>query len=202
MDEILEYTPNKTETVKFLGKFDIRELKQKVLKLAEEEWDKKEDFDANYNKKLALDQTRHIIFKFADKREKPYIYSDLAAWEEWKDLLYPIMEKIVEPYGYENGFYPRAMLAKIPPGGFIRPHIDGIPPKVGGHKIHLVLETNADCYFYVVPERFHFAEGEAYEINNAAMHSVINNGTTNRIHFIFEYLNVDIQSNSDYFAQT
>lgn len=201
MTEILEYTPNKTESIKYLGKFNILSLKKKVLSLPEDYWDKKIDFEANYNKTLALDQTKHIIFRFADKRTSPYRYFSLPAWDDWKSVLLPVMDQVVEQYGYNNGFYPRVMFAKIPPGGFIRPHVDGIPPKVGGHKIHIALKTNQECYFYMVPERFHFKEGEAYEVNNAATHSVINNGNTVRIHLIFEYLNIDIQPNRDHFPQ-
>ena len=201
MEQALEYTPNKTETVRFLGTFDVAALKQKVLDLDEDFWDKEEDFQANYNKKLSLRYTKHIVFRFANKREKPYQYFALPAWDEWREALLPIMEEIVKEYGYDNGFYPRVMLAKLPPGGMIKPHVDGIPPKVGGHKIHLALKTNPDCFFYIIPERFHFKEGEAYEVNNAAMHSVINNGDTDRIHLIFEYLNVDLQTNRDHFPQ-
>ena len=36
MEQALEYTPNKTETVRFLGTYDVAALKQKVLDLDED----------------------------------------------------------------------------------------------------------------------------------------------------------------------
>jgi hypothetical protein len=37
----------------------------------------------------------------------------------------------------------------------------------------------------------HFAEGEAVEVNNMGFHSVQNRGSTDRIHLIFEYYDMD-----------
>ena len=198
MNDILEYTPNKTQSIHHLGNYEIDQLKQKVANLPAEYWDTKEDFKSNYNKTKALKNVQHVIFKFADKREPPYKYFNLEKWESWKELLLPIMNNVVRSYGYQDGFYPRVMLAKLAPGGMISPHVDGIPPKVGGHKIHLVLNTNEDCYFYLVPDRHHLKVNNAYEINNARMHSVLNNGSSDRIHLIFEYLDINIQPNRDY----
>lgn len=199
MRNVLEYTPNKTESIRHLGSFEITEFKKQILAIPNSQWDTVADFNAIYNKKKALINTQHIAFRFADKRKRPYRYYHLEMWEKWKDRLLPVLDEIVKPYGYNNGFYPRVMLAKLAPGGMISPHIDGIPPKVGGHKIHLVLKTNPECYFYILPDRYHLEENNAYEINNAAMHSVLNNGNSERIHLIFEYLNIDIQPNRDHF---
>ena len=37
----------------------------------------------------------------------------------------------------------------------------------------------------------HFPEGEAVEVNNLELHAVRNDGTTDRIHLIFEYYDQD-----------
>ena len=49
------------------------------------------------------------------------------------------------------------------------------------------LLTNDDVTFWVDGKPYHFAEGEAVEVNNMGVHAVENRGTTDRIHLIFEY---------------
>ena len=39
--------------------------------------------------------------------------------------------------------------------------------------------------------RYQFAEGEAVEVNNMGFHAVENRGSTDRIHLIFEYYDLD-----------
>jgi aspartyl/asparaginyl beta-hydroxylase (cupin superfamily) len=45
--------------------------------------------------------------------------------------------------------------------------------------------------FYVDGEGYHFAEGEAVEVNNMGLHGVANRGDSDRIHLIFEYFDLD-----------
>jgi hypothetical protein len=46
----------------------------------------------------------------------------------------------------------------------------------------------------------HFAEGEAVEVNNMGPHAVRNEGTSERIHLIFEYYDLD-QPEPEWLAQ-
>jgi hypothetical protein len=48
----------------------------------------------------------------------------------------------VRDYGYARGVFPRVMLARMPPGGVIHPHIDANPAAKWPHKIHVPLSTN------------------------------------------------------------
>jgi hypothetical protein len=59
--------------------------------------------------------------------------------------------------------------------------------------------TNPDVTFFVDDVAYHFAEGEAVEVNNMAFHAVTNRGTTDRIHLIFEYFDLD-QPEPDWIA--
>ena len=45
--------------------------------------------------------------------------------------------------------------------------------------------------FFVEGAAYHFAEGEAAEVNNMDVHAVENGGDTDRIHLIFEYFDLD-----------
>ena len=51
--------------------------------------------------------------------------------------------------------------------------------------------TNPRVRFTVDGRPFKLEAGKVYEINNRKTHSVINKGTTDRIHFIFDYVPLD-----------
>lgn len=189
-----EVNPNKTTRVRELGAVDVREVKAAVLATQPEAWDTPDDFQANYNKRGALRSAAHITLRFCDRRERPSRCYDLPAWQQWEPLLLPLMEAAVAPLNYARGFFPRIMFARLPAGAFINPHEDGAESGTRPHKIHVPIVTNAETYFFVEHERYHFAEGVAYEVNNTARHAAVNGGATDRVHLIFEYLDADLQS--------
>ncbi len=184
----MEINKRKTEKVVEIGPIDISGIKADILALPPDSWNDEDSEKANYNKAGILRQTQHIVFRFSDKRKMPVTYFDLPLWEKWKDRLQPVMDAATKHFNYPNGFYPRVMLAKLPPGARIAPHTDGNVRQNRPHKIHIAIQTNADAFFFQFPEKYNFKEGIAYEVNNAVMHGVENNGTTDRIHLIFEYL--------------
>ena len=102
-----------------------------------------------------------------------------------------MLKEATAGYGYARGAYPRVMLARMAPGGVIHPHRDANPAAKWPHKIHVPLFTNPDVAFYVDGVEYHFAEGEAVEVNNLGVHAVANRGDTDRIHLIFEYYDLD-----------
>jgi hypothetical protein len=181
--------PRKTTSVRQLGKVEVGPLRDAVLALPEALWDAENE--TKPNRFGALDATRHIIFRFVsnfldwrDSYERPL-------WDEWKPLLEPVLAAATAPYGYERGAFPRVMLARMAPGGVIHPHRDQNPAAKWPHKIHVPLLTNDDVTFHVDGKGHHFAEGEAVEVNNMGLHAVENRGSTDRIHLIFEYYDVD-----------
>jgi aspartyl/asparaginyl beta-hydroxylase (cupin superfamily) len=101
------------------------------------------------------------------------------------------MAQAVRPYGYARGEYPRVMLARMAPGGIIKPHRDANPAARWPHKIHVPLLTNDRVTFFVDGIGYRMPEGEAYEVNNMGVHAVENAGDSDRIHLIFEYYDPD-----------
>jgi hypothetical protein len=181
--------PRKTKTIRRLGPVDIRALRDAVLAIPEEVWDK-ENGDKP-NRFDALDSTRHIIFRFVSNfRDWRQSYSR-PLWEEWRPLLQPVLDQATGDYGYERGEYPRVMLARMAPGGEIRPHKDANPAAKWPHKIHVPLLTNEKVNFFIEGTDYHLPEGEAVEVNNMGVHAVANRGAADRIHLIFEYYDLD-----------
>jgi hypothetical protein len=192
-----EINPNKTAAVRELGPVDLGTVPTDVLATPDDAWDTADDFEANYNKRGALRDAAHIVLRFCDRRRRPAPCYDMPVWEQWAPRLLPIMEAAVTRYGYARGFFPRIMLARLPAGAFIAPHVDGEPSGNRPHKIHVPLLTNADTYFFVDERRYHFAVGHAYEVNNAARHAAANRGQSDRVHLIFEYLDASLQRFAD-----
>ncbi len=187
----------KTTSVRRLGTVDIKPLQEAVLALPEAVWDAE---NANKpNRFGALDATRHIIFRFVsnflDWRES----YDRPLWNDWRKRLEPVLSAATADYGYDRGAFPRVMLARMAPGGVIHPHRDENPAAKWPHKIHIPLQTNDNVIFFVDGVAYQFAEGEAVEVNNMGLHAVENRGSTDRIHLIFEYYDLD-QPEPEWFA--
>lgn len=187
----IEKNPYKTDQVRELGTIDPLPLVFLLPKLIHQ-WDNESDFKLNGNKLMTLSQVQHINFRWSDKKKEPVEYVSLPLWEEYKDILLPIMREVVKPLAYTRGYFPRVMLAKMLPGSSIPRHIDGDLNMWAAHKIHVPLITNDQALFSVADEVYHFEKGKSYEVNNTAKHWAKNVGDTARIHLIFEYLDGEI----------
>lgn len=185
---MMQPNPRKTTSIRRLGSIDIGPLREAVLALPESVWEAENA--SKLNDFGALDATRHIIFRFVSNFLDWRDSQEKLLWSEWRPLLEPVLNAAVEPYGYAHGAFPRVMLARMAPGGVIHPHRDRYPAAKWPHKIHVPLTTNSEVIFVVNGQSYHFAEGEAVEVNNMGMHGVTNGGTTDRIHLIFEYYDV------------
>ena len=185
----IQANPRKTTSIRKLGSVDIAGLKEAVLALPESVW--RAENESKPNRFGALDATQHIIFRFVSNFIDWRQSYERPMWDEWKELLEPVLSQATSPYGYERGDFPRVMLARMAPGGVIHPHRDQNPAAKWPHKIHVPLQTNDDVTFYVDGTGYHLGEGEAVEVNNMGLHAVENRGRSDRIHLIFEYYDVD-----------
>lgn len=181
---MLQGNPRKTTTVRSLGTVDASALRDAVLAIPEATWEA-ENADKP-NRFGALDRTRHIVFRFVDDLADWRASHDRPMWDAWRALLLPVMSQASRAYGYADGRYPRVMLARMAPGGVIKPHRDANPAARWPHKIHVPLLTNPGVVFYVDGVGYRMPEGEAFEVNNLGVHAVENGGDSDRIHLIFE----------------
>jgi len=177
--------PRKTTSIRRLGPVDIAALKAAVLAIPESVWDAENA--GKPNRFEALDKTRHIVFRFVDSVRDWRSAHDRPLWAEWRALLEPVLAQASAPYGYAEGRFPRVMLARMAPGGEIKPHRDANPAAKWPHKVHVPLLTNDAVTFYVDGVGYRLPEGEAAEVNNMGVHAVKNAGESDRIHLIFEY---------------
>ena len=181
--------PRKTDSVRRLGTVDIARLREAVLAIPEAIWDA-ENADKP-NRFEALDRTRHIVFRFVDTFNDWRSSHDRPLWADWRGLLEPVMGAATRDYAYLRAAFPRVMLARMAPGGVIKPHRDANPAAKWPHKIHVPILTNDKVLFFVDGVGYRFDEGEAVEVNNMGVHAVVNEGDADRIHLIFEYYDLD-----------
>ncbi len=189
--------PRKTTSVRQLGAVDITALREAVIGIPDAIWNA-ENADKP-NKFEALDKTRHIVFRFVDSTRDWRGSHDRPLWATWRNLLEPVMVQAVRDYGYARGAFPRVMLARMAPAGIIQPHIDANPAAKWPHKIHVPLMTNDQVDFLVGETVHHFPVGQAVEVNNLGPHAVKNGGSSDRIHLIFEYFDLE-QAEPDWLA--
>jgi aspartyl/asparaginyl beta-hydroxylase len=108
----------------------------------------------------------------------------------------PYFKEIVDGFKCPQG---RVRVLKLLPGAKIGEHRDvGLEVANLAFKrvrLHIPIQTNPEAVFYVGGERFHMREGGLYYANFSKVHSVRNDGTTDRVHLV-----LDLQVN-DWLAQ-
>lgn len=136
--------------------------------------------------------TQSIVLCFIDLDQWPNLaVARDVGWERLGDTAQGVMDSIIERCYPPGGVVIRAMAARLPAGARITPHVDEHESLRLSHRIHLPLVTNPRVRFFIdgVPHRFE--PGRAVEVNNQLSHSVMNDGASDRIHFIFDYLPPD-----------
>lgn len=169
-----------------LGPVNSSALRDAILAQGEEAWreDKyrQETFDVHYS-------TESIVVLFVDLERWPdVVVSREPGWDRLSEVALPLMNDIIQKFYPPGGTVIRAMAAKLLSGGKITPHVDKHPSFHKGHRIHIPVTTNSRVRFMIDGQPYQFKPGEAYEINNQKMHSVMNKGKEDRITFIFDYV--------------
>ena len=172
-----------------LGPIDTTALRDAILKQEEIAWKedkyRQEEFEVHH-------ATESIVVLFVDLDSWPeVIVSREPGWPRIADVALPIMNQIVQEFYPPGGTVIRAMAAKLLSGNIINPHTDRHPSFHVGHRIHVPITTNPRVRFMIDGRPYRLKVGEAYEINNQMMHSVMNKGTEDRITYIFDYVPPD-----------
>ena len=171
------------------GTIDIGPLAASIARQDEAAWDEHQQRQKDYE---VHRQTQSIVLLFADVEGWPAIeVQRQPGWQRLADVAVPLMDEIIARWYPPEGRIIRAVVAKMAPGARIDPHHDSHPSFGCGHRIHVPITTNPRVRFMVDGRPYHLEAGRVYEINNRKTHSVTNKGTSDRIHFIFDYVPPD-----------
>ncbi len=177
------------ELVRHCGEIDVAPLATAIAAQGEEAWDEHKGRQKDYE---VHRQTQSIVLLFANIEQWPTIeVTKPPGWDRLAGVAAPLMDSIIAQWYPPGGRIIRAMVAKLPPGARIDPHRDRHPSFGCGHRIHAPITTNSKVRFSVDGRPYNLQVGQVYEINNLKVHSVINRGNTDRIHFIFDYVPAD-----------
>ena len=172
--------------IRSFGKVDMESLAAAILAQDDAAWNENVQRQKDYE---VHEQTRSIVLLFAEVSDWPALeVSKQPGWERLAETAVPLMHQIIRNWYPPGGTIIRAMAAKLLAGGRILPHRDSHPSFGAGHRIHVPIITNPRVRFMIDGRPFQFEVGQAYEINNQKVHSVMNKGTVDRINFIFDYL--------------
>ena len=169
-----------------LGPVDSARLCEVVLAQEEPAWKedkyRQEAFEVHH-------ATESIVMLFVDLERWPdIVVRREPGWPRLSEVALPLMNDIIARHYEPGGVVIRAMAAKLLAGRNITPHVDQHPSFHVGHRIHIPITTNPRVRFMIDGQPYQFTVGEAYEINNQKMHSVMNKGGDDRITFIFDYV--------------
>ena len=83
----------------------------------------------------------------------------------------------------------RALLAKLPAGARIPPHVDRGAYFNNSIRIHVPIETNDEVWMYCDGRGYHMGVGEVWALNNISTHAVWNaHPSQSRTHLICDFL--------------
>ena len=166
-----------------LGYVDCSKLTERVLACDERAWyvdnRRQDDYEVHV-------ETQSIILVFFSGWPEVRV-THASGWQEFGNLVMPIMQEIVARNYPPGGLVLRVVLARLLPNCRIETHYDRHPSFSVAHRIHVPLLTNPDVEFMVGAERIPPLAHHAFELNNMMPHSVVNKGTTARVHLIFDY---------------
>lgn len=178
-----------------LGEVDIRPLKRLVLELTAEDWARETTRQRRYE---AHRDTRSIGLVY-DYDFRHTNSTRLPALKVFEPAVRPALAMIAayfegSPRGkalcatFGPGYFVRASLVRLNPGGEIAPHQDLNFSLAHSHRVHLPVVTNENVRFSVGGEMRNLGEGEIYEINNRRLHRVSNLGAEGRVHLILDFV--------------
>jgi hypothetical protein len=83
----------------------------------------------------------------------------------------------------------RCLLARLPPGAHVAPHIDQAPYFAKTLRIHIPVETHDQAWMYCAGLTYQMRQGEVWLLNNSTVHAVWNaHATQARTHLICDFL--------------
>jgi hypothetical protein len=168
---------------RFLGQHDVSALRDKVATLVDSDWNR-EPWRQERFKIHRYTQTIELIFDQDFRHENP-TRRDSFDRLGCESLLAPIEKTIFDSAG-GTGYTVRALLVNLKAGGRIPPHEDTGYSLMASRRVHIPIISNDRVVFTIGGEAKVMRQGELWEVNNARVHSVLNDGESDRVHLILD----------------
>ncbi len=164
----------------------FQNIKDQVKNISPETWD--EDTSRQDSFRCHRDTQAIPLIYGRNINKKTYT----EHWNNtWEKKFLPLLSNILNPY-YGEGEIIRMCLCNLLPFGTVLEHKDDTEEiLLHTHRIHLPIITNINVDFIVEQDVFNLKEGCLYEFSNQQFHHVKNRSALNRVHLIFDYLELD-----------
>jgi hypothetical protein len=116
---------------------------------------------------------------------EPYALENKCVDLKLLGLVQPLVSRLEELHSGKVG---KALFIKLPAGKVIAPHYDGGEYLHVVRRNHIPIITNESVSFTIDGESRHMSVGEIWEVNNNKLHSVANNGSTERVHLLIDII--------------
>lgn len=166
---------------KYHGVLDTSEIFQTLISEGLD-WD---NYKFRQQKFACFEETKTIPIIFDEK----FSISEINLTENFKFFETPLSNltnQIIEILG--DGEIQSCILVNLPRGKKIAKHVDTFKFAKIFKRLHIPIQTNEDCLFYIGEEIKNLKIGEIWEIaNDEFVHWVENNGDCDRIHMIIDW---------------
>lgn len=178
-----------------IGRTDIRELENLVCQLSPAEWNADSTRQRRYEAHRDT-QTVGLVYDEDFRHAHPTKRPRLRTFEP---AMRPALALITDYYEQSAvgkrlcarnglGYFVRASLIRLQPGGNIAPHQDNNFSLAHSHRIHVPVLTSREVVFTVGGESISLPAGGIFEINNRRIHSVSNAGSDARVHLVLDFV--------------
>jgi hypothetical protein len=173
-----------------VGNHDVTALRERLDGLGPDIWLSNTSRQANpLNHRHT--QTQSLLMIYDDDLERLHDPPTLhPAWEQLKDVVQPVLDKIRAHFG-GHGYFLRAFTPKLAPGGIIYGHVDRAMSLINAHRVHMPIVTNDRVSFRVGGETKVPKVGEIFEINNQRSHAARNASEDARVHLLVDWVETD-----------
>jgi quercetin dioxygenase-like cupin family protein len=165
--------------IKFTQSYDAKRLSVELDGILKEDW------PLHFNTRDFNGDWRSISLRSATGASND-IYSHPTDTYKNTPVLdkMPYTKEIIDAWQCEKE---SIRLLSLAPGSNIKPHKDqGCAYHDGVFRIHIPIVTNPEVYFTIEEEKLQLLAGECWYMNFSATHSIVNEGTTSRVHLIMD----------------
>lgn len=160
---------------KVVGDIDTNLVNSISEKIVDEDW-----LLYDYRKAMGFNECQSILLRHSSEYSSDTI-RNMPLFGKYAEELTAVVEHLKQYYSFNEYV---AFIAKLEPNGKIRLHKDSGEFLEDIHRIHIPLQTAADCFYLVEDAKVNMEVGKMYEIDNTRVHGVENNSSVPRIHLV------------------
>ena len=168
---------------KFIGSFDYEPILEELQNATLWNW-----LSIRRSRDLKHKSVDDIVLRFQSVEGEHHIseyFDKMECVDYFPKFYFPKTSKAISEFA-DKSTIGRIVVAKLKPGAIIAEHIDEGKYCQEHDRFHFVVSTNPDVWFKCNGHPKHLEVGKIWWLDNKSLHSVENNGSTDRIHIVVD----------------